>query len=58
MGWYLDGKVSALLGRIRMCRPPMKESAPRTAYLTELGMTEVRWRKWDGKSDVIARFIS
>jgi 2',3'-cyclic-nucleotide 2'-phosphodiesterase len=60
MGWYLDGRVSALLGTHTHVQTADERILPQgTAYLTDIGMTG----SYSGvigmnKSDVIARFTS
>jgi metallophosphoesterase (TIGR00282 family) len=60
MGWYLDGRVSAVLGTHTHVQTSDERILPEgTAYLTDLGMTG----SYAGvigmnKSDVIARFTS
>ncbi len=38
-GWYLDGKVTAVVGTHATSRPPTTASSRRTAYITDVGMT-------------------
>jgi len=58
MGWYLDGRVSAVLGTHTHVQTADERILPEgTAYLTDIGMTG----SYSGvigmnKSDVIARF--
>ena len=60
MGWYLDGRVSAVLGTHTHIQTADERILPKgTAYLSDLGMTG----SYSGvigmdKSDVIARFTS
>ena len=60
MGWYLDGRVSAVLGTHTHVQTADERILPKgTAYLTDIGMTG----SYSGvigmdKSDVIARFTS
>jgi 2',3'-cyclic-nucleotide 2'-phosphodiesterase len=60
MGWYLDGRVSAVLGTHTHVQTADERILPEgTAYLTDVGMTG----SYSGvigmnKSDVIARFTS
>jgi hypothetical protein len=60
MGWYLDGRVSAVLGTHTHVQTSDERILPEgTAYLTDLGMTG----SYNGvigmnKSDVIARFTT
>jgi 2',3'-cyclic-nucleotide 2'-phosphodiesterase len=60
MGWYLDGRVSAVLGTHTHVQTADERLLPKgTAYLTDLGMTG----SYSGvigmnKEDVIARFTS
>jgi metallophosphoesterase (TIGR00282 family) len=60
MGWYLDGRVSAVLGTHTHVQTADERILPNgTAYLTDIGMTG----SYSGvigmdKSDVIARFTS
>ncbi|MFN2491781.1 MAG: TIGR00282 family metallophosphoesterase [Pyrinomonadaceae bacterium] len=60
MGWYLDGRVSAVIGTHTHIQTADEKILPQgTAYLTDVGMTG----SYSGvigmkKSDVIARFTS
>ncbi|HAF24609.1 MAG TPA: metallophosphoesterase [Blastocatellia bacterium] len=60
MGWYLDGRVSAVIGTHTHVQTADERVLPQgTAYLTDVGMTG----SYSGvigmkKSDVIARFTS
>ena len=60
MGWYLDGRVSAVVGTHTHVQTADERILPQgTAYLTDLGMTG----SYAGvigmnKADVIARFTS
>src|SRR5204863_901003 len=60
MGWYLDGRVSAVVGTHTHVQTADERLLPQgTAYLTDLGMTG----SYSGvigmnKEDVIARFTS
>ena len=60
MGWYLDGRVSAVVGTHTHVQTADERLLPQgTAYLTDLGMTG----SYAGvigmnKEDVIARFTS
>jgi metallophosphoesterase (TIGR00282 family) len=60
MGWYLDGRVSAVLGSHTHVQTADERILPKgTAYLTDIGMTG----SYSGvigmdRSDVIARFTS
>ena len=60
MGWYLDGRVSAVLGTHTHVQTADERILPKgTAYLTDIGMTG----SYSGvigmnKADVIARFTS
>ncbi|HLA10507.1 MAG TPA: TIGR00282 family metallophosphoesterase [Pyrinomonadaceae bacterium] len=60
MGWYLDGRVSAVVGTHTHVQTADERILPRgTAYLTDIGMTG----SYDGvigmdKADVLARFTS
>jgi 2',3'-cyclic-nucleotide 2'-phosphodiesterase len=60
MGWYLDGRVSAVVGTHTHVQTADERIFPQgTAYLTDIGMTG----SYDGvigmnKADVIARFTS
>jgi metallophosphoesterase (TIGR00282 family) len=60
MGWYLDGRVSAVVGTHTHVQTADERILPQgTAYLTDIGMTG----SYDGvigmdKDEVIARFLS
>ena len=43
MGWFLDGRVTAVVARIPTCRPRMRGVLPKgTAYISDIGMTGPR----------------
>jgi metallophosphoesterase (TIGR00282 family) len=39
LGWYLDGRVTVVVGTYILSPPPMNESCLNTAYISDVGMT-------------------
>ena len=60
MGWYLDGRVSAVVGTHRHVQTADERVLPKgTAYITDLGMTGPdRLRDRRGSRDRLQRFLT